>query len=329
MKKTGRILLLLGVVLLGGILSLNLGYSQIPLGDALRAMLSGGEGAQGFIVTQIRLPRILVACLCGAALALSGCILQSITGNPLADPGILGINAGSGLAVLLLLSAFPSLQAEWMVFQPLFAFAGGMITAVFLYLFAYRGGRLSSYYLLIGGIGASAGLSSAMLILGADMENSVYQAVSRWLAGNLWGVSWHHVRMLLPYLLLLVPSALGRAGHLNALTLGDDMATELGLGLRREQRLLLFIAVGLAAAAISVCGAVSFLGLIAPHIARRLVGARHQALLPASLLLGAALLLLSDTLGRSLLENIEVPAGVVTAILSAPYFLYLLRKQRG
>jgi iron complex transport system permease protein len=278
------------------------------------------------VLQQIRLPRIVLAILCGMGLALSGCILQTVTGNPLADPGILGVNAGAGFMVMLFLSLFPALHVSTMVFQPLFAMAGGLLVGLLLYGFSQRNGRLRPDYLLLGGIALSAGFSALMLVMATDMENSSYQLVARWLSGNIWGTSWHQVTALTPYLLLLIPLVASRTGILDLLLLGEDAALALGVRVERERRLLLVAAVALAAVCVSVSGGIGFIGLVAPHIAKRLVGARHGALLPVSLLTGGLLLLVADTAGRSLFQPIEVPVGIVVAVLAAPYFLYLLRK---
>ena len=166
-----------------------------------------------------------------------------------------------------------------------------------------------------------------MLIMSADMENSSYQLVARWLAGNIWGTSWYQVKALLPFLLILLPVLFIRANILDLLLLGEELSLALGVRVERERRILLVAAVALASSCISVSGGIGFVGLVAPHMARKFVGSRHRMLLPASMLLGGILLLLADTAGRSLFQPIEIPVGIIIAIVAAPYFLYLLRKQ--
>lgn len=319
----GLLLFLSGAVLL----SINSGYAKIPYPEVFLSFLNPDD-AQGLVVLlQIRLPRICLAVLCGMGLALSGCILQAVTENPLADPGILGINAGAGFTVMLFLTLFPSLHVSTMLFQPLFAMAGGLLVALLLYGFSKRNGKLRPSYLLLGGIGLSAGFSALMLMMASNMENSSYQLVARWLAGNIWGTSWHQVKALLPYLVLFVPLLCSRANALDLLLLGEEASLALGVRVERERRILLVVAVALASSCISVSGGIGFVGLVAPHMARRFVGGRHRALIPASMLLGGLLLLLADTMGRSLFQPIEIPVGIVISILAAPYFLYLLKKQ--
>lgn len=210
----------------------------------------------------------------------------------------------------------------------MFALAGGLISAGLLWVLARRQGRLDPQLLILAGIGLAAFFSALMLIMGSNMENSSYQLVARWLAGNLWGSSWYHVRVLWPWLLLLVPLLLAQSRAMDVLALGALQAQALGLAVNRERIKLLFLSVALASVCISVCGGISFIGLAAPHIARRLSATPRQAhRLPATLLWGALLLPAADTLGRSLPWELEIPAGIVVAILAAPYFLYLLRRR--
>jgi iron complex transport system permease protein len=311
----------------GMLASLNCGYSHIPRADVVKSFFIPRESDYSLILLEIRLPRIVLSILCGMGLALSGCVLQAVTGNPLADPGILGINAGSGFMVMIFHSFFPSLHINSLLYLPLFALIGGMAAAALLYVFSRRNGKISPEYLLLGGIGISAGFSALMLIIGADMENNSYQTVARWMAGNIWGSGWHQVRTLSPYLIVLIPFLFIRAKNIDILALGEESSCALGLKTETERRLLLFTAVGLAASCISVSGGIGFVGLVAPHIARKLVGARHESLLTATMLTGALVLMLADTVGRSLFQPIEIPAGIVVSALAAPYFLFLLRRQ--
>lgn len=330
MNKKHRQGIVLGALLIGIIgailIAINSGYTKIPYRDVFRSFFDIG-GASPNIVFQIRLPRIILAILCGMGLALSGCTLQAIAKNPLADPGVLGINAGAGFMVMLFLTFFPALHIRTMFYQPIFAMVGGLTVAGILYRFSKRNGKIRPSYLLLGGIGVAAGFSSVMLIMAADMENSSYQLVARWLAGNIWGTSWHQVMALLPYLLILIPLLFSKANILDLLFLGDDSSLALGVRVERERRILLIIAVALAASCIAVSGGIGFVGLVAPHLARQFVGGRHHILLPVSMLFGGLLLVLADTIGRSLFQPIEIPVGIVISILAAPYFLILLRKQ--
>lgn len=331
MRKSFRevvvVSVLLGLVFVSVVFSLNAGYSRLPFSQIIQSLFGSADYETNMIIHKLRLPRILVGLLCGGGLGLSGCIFQSVTRNPLSDPGILGINAGAGIAVLVFMVFFPQLHVDSMIFMPLFAFVGGMLVALFLYAFAFRGGRLSSTYFLLAGIGAAAGIHSAMLIMSTGLENSNFQMLSRWLVGSLWGTNWSHVFTLLPYLSILIPIVFSRARNMDVLILGNELAAGLGLRVERERRLLLFLAVGLSAACIAVCGGLSFVGLVSPHIAKRIIGARHRFILPASVFIGMLLCILSDAVGRVVIAPMELPVGVIVSVVSAPYFLYLLRKQ--
>lgn len=320
-------LVLLLLIALGVLLSVNSGYAKIPYPTVFQSLLHPSSGEASVVVIQFRLPRIVLSLLCGMGLALAGCAMQTVTGNPLADPGILGINAGAGFSVMLFLAFFPSLHTRTMVFQPIFAIAGGLCTTGILYLFAKRRGKLHPAYFLLGGVGLAALFSSFMLIMASNMDNSSYQIVARWLAGNIWGTSWYQVKTLLPYLLLLVPILFARMNVLDILTLGENPALALGVRVERERRILLFASVALTSVCVSVSGGIGFVGLVSPHIARRVIGGRHRALMPVSMLFGALMLLLADTLGRSAFQPREIPVGIVISVLAAPYFLFLLRKR--
>lgn len=319
--------LILGIIGTAIIVAINSGYAQIPYFEIFASFLFPETAEYATVVLKIRLPRIVVALLCGMGLALSGCALQAITQNALADPGILGINAGAGFMVLVFFTFFPVLHLYGNLFMPIFAMIGGVLVVAFLYGFARRKGQLKTGYLLLGGIAASAGFSALMLIIGADMENNSYQSVARWMAGNIWGVSWFNVITLLPYLTFFSLVLFSRIQVMDLLALGEDCAIALGVSLEKERRILLVTAVGLAASCISVSGGIGFVGLVSPHLARRLVGGRHKYLIPTTALMGGLLVLLADTIGRSLFLPIEIPVGIILSILAAPYFFYLLRKQ--
>lgn len=325
-KQALMIIAILSLLLVAAMLSVNSGYAKVPFSTAFHSIFQPHADGTSVVVAQFRVPRIVLAVLCGMGLALAGCVMQTVTGNPLADPGILGVNAGAGFAVMLFLTFFPALHIRTMTYQPVFAIAGGLCTTGLLYLFAKRNGKLLPVYFLLGGIGLAALFSSFMLIMAADMDNSSYQLVARWLAGNIWGTSWHQVLALLPYMFILVPILLTRTNVLDILLLGENTALSLGIAVERELKLLLIVSVALTSACVSVSGGISFVGLVAPHMARRLIGGRHRALMPASMLLGALLLLLADTLGRSAFQPREIPAGIVISVLAAPYFLFLLRR---
>lgn len=284
-----------------------------------------GNGDHALVVRLFRWPRILVAALVGAALALSGAILQGITRNPLADPGILGINSGAALAAVLLLTF---LQGAPLEVLPLAALAGGLGAAALIYLLAWRGGSSALRLILVGiGVAAvSSALVNLMLVFG-DVRD-VQQALV-WLAGSVYGKSWEHVGIMLMCCLLLMPPCFVLARSLNALALGDSNAAGLGVRLEPTRLMLTLLSVALAATAVSVAGTIGFVGLVAPHIARRLVGPHHEGLIPTALLCGALLVVAADLVGRSVLAPTQLPAGLITALIGGPYFIWLLARTRS
>ncbi|SDC12380.1 iron complex transport system permease protein [Pelagirhabdus alkalitolerans] len=315
------------LILLMLIISMNTGHIRLSPLELFETFLGEGTDRQRLILFQFRLPRIVLSVLVGMALAVSGCILQGISRNALADPGILGINAGAGLAVVLFISFFPSTTEAPVFLLPFVALLGSGITAFLIYLLSYKKGEgISPVRLLLTGIAIAAGISAAMIVLTLKLDSETYQFVAIWLAGSIWGSNWRFVLSLLPWILIFIPLVIAKARIIDTLNLGDVRATGLGLAIEKERLLLLGVAVALAGAGVSVSGGIGFVGLIAPHMARQLVGARHQFVIPVSAMLGGLLLLVADTIGRVILQPSEIPAGIVVAIIGAPYFLYLLVK---
>lgn len=331
MKRFRFVLLILSVlIVVSFIISMNTGYIKLTPVEVFKTLFGYGTDQQSLILFEFRLPRIVIAILVGMALAVSGCILQSISGNPLADPGILGINAGAGLAVILFISFFPDKVGTTILLFPVLAFLGAALTAAVIYGLAYkRHEGISPTRLLLTGVAVAAGISAAMIVLTLRLNSENYQFVATWLAGSIWGSNWTFVLALLPWLLVLFPYVYTKAQVLNVMNLGDMTASGLGISIEKERRLLLFAAVGLAGASVSVSGGIGFVGLICPHLARQLVGARHQYLLPTSAFLGGVLVLIADAIGRWILQPSEIPTGVVVAIIGAPYFLYLLSRSKA
>ncbi|EUJ27160.1 Iron-uptake system permease protein FeuC [Listeria grayi] len=310
--------------------SVNAGYSKIPFLDIWKTFFGLGTPQQQLIITEFRLPRIVVALLVGAGLAVSGAILQGISGNGLADPGILGINNGAGLAVMLYISFFPSTIDVPVLFMPLVGFVGAIITAFVVYGLSYsRKEGLLPNRLLLTGIAIAAAISALITVLSVRLDPLNYQKYAEWVAGNIWASSWQYVFALLPWFVVTCLIAVWKAKTLDILGFGDQIATGLGVRVEREKFILLIVAVALAAACVSVSGGIAFVGLIGPHIARSLVGSEHKWLLPVSALAGGLLLLLADTIGRLIIQPSEIFAGIVVAVIGAPYFLYLLAKAKS
>lgn len=326
-RRVPTVLLTLLLVTLAAI-ALNVGQGEYPIPplEVLKTILGleTDNPDYPFVVNTLRLPRTLVAYLAGVGLAISGTILQGVIRNPLADPSIIGINAGASLAAVTLIVLIPSVS---LFALPLSAFGGALAVSVLIYLLAWDKGSSPIRLILIGvGLDAiSRALTTLMLTFGEI--NSVSQALV-WLTGSVYGRTWEHVWSLLPWLVVLVPLAFVLAKQLNALNLGDDVARSLGSQVEWQRGLLLLVSVALVGASVATAGTIAFVGLIAPHLGRQLVGPTHEGLIPISALMGGLIVVLADWLGRVLFAPIELPCGVITAAVGAPYFLYLLVRNR-
>lgn len=320
--------LLLALIVATVAIGMGLGYSSLSYNRLLPTLFGHGTFKETFVLYSIRLPRILITLLAGMALALSGAILQGMTRNDLADPGILGINSGAGVAVAIFF-LFPPIQAgSFIYFLPLAAFLGALATAGLIYAFAYsRHTGLQPVRLVLAGVGMSMALSGAMIVLISSAERAKVDFIAKWLAGTIWGADWPFIWAFLPWLVILIPYALFNAQKLNLLALDEPAAIGLGLSITKERLKLLLTAVALAASAVSVTGGIAFIGLLAPHIAKVLVRPRHQLSLPIAVLMGGWLLLAADTAGRQWTDPDGIPAGIMVALIGAPYFLYLLLKK--
>ncbi|QDI92080.1 iron ABC transporter permease [Salicibibacter halophilus] len=309
-------------------LSLQMGTMTIAPPDVLRTLMGDGTEQHALVLFEFRLPRMVIALLAGAGLAVSGLILQSLSRNELADPGILGINAGAGLAIVLFIYFFQgsyTTLGDTIFALPLFAFVGAITAAFLIYTLAWKKG-VTPIRLVLVGIGLNAGFTAILIVFQLRMNPNDFMQATVWLNGDIWGTSWANTLAVLPWILLLIPLVIAHARTLNILRLGDPPAVSLGVKVERNRRHLLVWAVMLAGVSVSVGGAISFLGLVAPHIARRLVGPRHQAMIPTAALMGALILLFADMIGRNVLSPSEIPVGIVVAVIGAPYFLYLLMK---
>ncbi|QWB31775.1 MULTISPECIES: FecCD family ABC transporter permease [Exiguobacterium] len=319
---------LLALLIATLVVSIGLGPASLSYDRLLPTLLGNGSFKEEFVLYSLRLPRLLITVMAGMALALSGAILQGITRNELADPGIIGINTGAGVAVALFFLYFPTDVGSFIYLLPIAAFLGALVTATAIYLFSYdRVQGLQPIRLILTGVGFSMALSGIMVILISSTRREKVDFIAKWLAGNIWGTDWIFVYSLLPWLLVLIPLTFYKANKLNLLALNEPVAIGVGVAIEKERIQLLLTAVALAAAAVSVTGGISFIGLMAPHIARALVGPRHQFFLPIALLLGGWLLAFADTIGRNIAGPDGVPAGIVVALIGAPYFIYLLLKK--
>ncbi len=310
-------------------LGINAGYTELGPDDILRILTGGGTSKEQLVVMEFRLPRIILALLIGAGFSLSGCVLQGVTRNPLADPGLLGINAGAGIIVIIFIILSGSFTFSSVFALPLFALIGAVITGGIIYrLSQSRNHGISPIRLVLNGVAIQAGINAIMTLIVIKLDDSQHEFLAKWQAGSIWSANWKFVLALLPWIIGGMAMLLSMARRMDVLTMGDEISCGLGVAVVRDKRTLLFTAIALAAACVAVSGSISFVGLIAPHLSRRLVGAKHGLLLPACAMVGALLMLLSDTVARTLIEPSEIPTGIVVSILGAPYFIYLMISNR-
>ncbi len=320
-KRTIIIILFAALAFAGFIFSIVAGSVDIPLAEIWQSINGTHGGVHEKIIMNIRLPRTVVAVLVGINLSLSGAILQAVMKNPLADPHIIGISSGAGLAGIAILLMLP--DESWLV-TPV-AFLGAMAAAVCIYILAWKNG-IRPVRIILAGVAVSAFLGAGISALMIFYSDRVHSALM-WMVGGLSARSWPHVEMMWPYTLLGVILALIGARSINILQLGDDIAKGLGLRVELTRILLTAVAALLAASAVSVVGLLGFVGLIVPHAARLMVGTDYRFLLPASAILGAAVVTISDTIARVAFSPVELPVGILMAVFGAPFFLFLLRRE--
>lgn len=317
----------LGLVVLAAAVNIGRGDFPLSVGEVLTVLLGGGERGQRFIVLDLRLPRALTGMLVGAALGVAGAITQTVARNPLASPDVLGVTAGASAAAVLLIvlggsSATVGALGDTLGL-PLAALLGGLLTALLLVALAWRRGIEGHRLVLIGvGIAAVGSAVTSWLLTRAEITDAARAVV--WLTGSLNARGWEHVVPVGAALVVLVPVALLRGFGLGALALGDDTARGLGVRVDRERAVLIVVAVALAAVATASAGPIAFVALVVPQICQRLVGAARPPLL-GSAVYGALLVLAADLVARTVLP-VELPVGIVTAVLGAPYLLFLLTR---
>lgn len=317
------------------IFSAAYGPANIPYGDVARLLLRGIGLPVGLdlpqsdftIVNTIRLPRILIGALVGAALACSGAAMQGLFRNPLADPGLLGVGAGGALAAVLTITSGLAALSLWTL--PAAAFIGALMAAILVYSLSVTRGRADVSTLLLAGVAVSAflgAITSAILLFTKDYN--AIMAILSWLVGGLAGRGWDHLRVAVLPILLAMLATFAYSRDLNLLLAGEETAQSLGVNVPRSRLILLIVCSLMTGAAVSIAGGISFVGLIVPHMLRLIVGPDHRVLLPASALGGAIFLTLADTVARLVLQPAELQVGIVTALLGAPFFLFLLWRQR-
>lgn len=326
-RRVFIVMLVLAVLLVIGVwVDINAGYRQISLEQLWQIIIGQGEKGMAYTLIQLRLPRVLTSLLVGVGLAVAGCVIQGVSRNDMAEPGILGINAGAGLFVAIFIVFFTGSGLTSSVALPLLAFGGSICAALVDYRLALTRQGLSPRRLLLIGVAMSTAISSVTTMLMLRMSDGEYAFVQNWLSGSIWGATWPNVAMLLVGLAVLTAFVFYKSRTLNVLALGPQTATGLGVCVSRQTVLLLAAAIGMSSLCCAVGGGLSFVGLVCPHLSRKLVGPNFRVLLGTTVLVGALLMVVSDIISRTLLSPNEIPIGIVAAVIGAPYFLYLLIK---
>ena len=331
-NKNKKFIIVISVLLLmifgTFLISLNTGSLSISPSDVIKTLIGQGSKAHEIAIFKLRLPRIVIGILVGTALAISGTILQGVTKNDLADAGILGINSGAALFVVVYIylmngNVYDGVSNLTIFTMPIVALSGAIFGAFLIYALAWRNGINSSRLLLVG-IGINIAFTSILTIFQLRFTTQEFNRVMAWTNGSIWGASWKYVIAVLPFILVFTLLTLYKSRYLDALNLGDEVATGLGVEVEKERRKLIVFSVVLAGVATSVAGSIGFLGLVAPHIARKLVGPKHIKLIPTSALVGSVILLIDDTIARNIIAPMELPVGIVVAVIGVPYFIYLM-----
>ncbi|MFB5674039.1 FecCD family ABC transporter permease [Paenibacillus terreus] len=316
------LLVLLTVFLVAG---LSVGSTLISPLEVIRHLLGAGNEDYTYIIDTLRLPRMMLAMLVGAALGVSGLILQGMIRNPLGSPDIIGVTGGASVAAVIFITYFAgTFSIDWL---PVAAIAGAACISALIYLLAWKSGVTPIRLVLIG-IGMAAAMSAMttmMMVLGDTVSTT--QAYL-WLTGSVYGAKWDDVYAMLPWVLVFIPFSLFFARTANAQEMGDHVAAGLGVKVQLHRFALLFISVALAGSAVAYAGGISFVGLLAPHISRKLVGRSFGSLVPVSALIGGMIVLLADVVARTAFLPSDLPAGIFVSGIGAPFFIYLLFRNR-
>lgn len=325
MKNKNNIIMMTAITFLIviSIISLLFGSKILSFDELKEALFNSMNSKYGFIVYEYRIPRLLISIMAGIALSISGAIFQGVLRNPLASTDILGIGKGAGFFACMILT----MPIGSFIPLPFVAIVGGIGVGLVLYLLTKKI-KFKGTNIIIMGIAISALFDAGIQYLNINSKGNI-QAVLLWLTGSVWGRGWDEVTILIPFIIIFVPISIIMARKIDILLLGDNIAINLGEMVDKLRIFLLFIAVVLTASSVSVVGTVGFVGLISPHIAKSLVGYKHKLVIPLSGIIGAIVLVTADLIGRTIFAPVEVPIGIVTSIVGAPYFLYLLLRKKS
>ncbi|KNF08283.1 putative iron (III) dicitrate transport system permease protein [Gottschalkia purinilytica] len=325
MKNRTKVLIILSllvVLIFLSLISIKMGSVDIGLKDIIDIIKGQGDSINRGIIIDMRMPRIILAIFVGANLAISGALLQAVMKNPLADPGVTGVSSGASLAAILIMMYFPEMYG----ILPLVAFIGGIIACSLIYLLAWKDG-IDPMRIILSGVAVNAMLGGATSFI-SIMNSESIQGVLMWLNGSLAARGWKEVQFFIPYTILGLILSIVCIKGANLLGLGDEAASNLGLSVNKTRVLISLVAVFLAAISTSAVGVIGFVGLVVPHISRMIIGSDYKFLIPMSCVLGAIVLLLADSFARTLIRPIELPVGIIMAIIGGPFFLFLLRRNK-
>ncbi len=325
-KRTLWVTMLLALAtIIVAIISTGMGEMNISPIEVVKVLLGIGGEQETLIVQEFRLPRIVVGFLVGAALAVAGAILQGLVRNPLAAPDILGITGGASITAVAYLLFFETMSIKWL---PGAAFTGATLVSLLLYALAWKKG-VTPLRLVMIGVGLKIVTSAMVTLLITFSPFLLQNRAVLWLTGSIYGSAWSDVTMIGPWVVILIFLSVIMTGRVNVQQLGSDIATSVGNSVNRDNFMLLLICTALTGTAVAVGGEISFVALLAPHISKQLVGPSFGSVLPVSIFVGALILLIADLIGRMAFAPLDIPVGVFTSAIGAPFFIYLLYKKRN
>lgn len=327
------LLTIFSLIILMIFISLTNGEFNISLMDVFRTLIQIHPSPENeLVIFDFRLPRIIIAGAVGFGLGIAGAAIQGITRNGLADPGILGINAGAGAAIVLFMFLFQGQTnlTGWaaIMIQPLFGLVGGLAAALIIYIISWKNGKLDAQRLLLTGIAIGSGFGALSLFISLKMKATDFEMATVWISGSIYNANWLYIVSILPWLIFLIPIIHKKAALLDFFQLEETSMKALGIAVEKEKSILLLSSIGLVSACVAVSGGISFIGLMAPHIAKRLVGLQHRQVIPVCGAIGMLLVITSDFIAKTVFAPIELPVGIVISIIGVPYFIYLLVKDK-
>ncbi len=332
LKYSFVIIVLLLLILFAFYLHLTNGMFNISVIEVFETLFNLNDNEKfRLVVFEFRLPRIIISILIGIGLSIAGLFLQGITKNELADPGILGINSGASAAVIMYMyfvnfnSSVSDGSNFFSIFaMPIFGFIGGILAAILILLFSRNNNKMDMQRLILTGIAINSGFSAISMLFSMKMNSSDFEFAAIWQAGSIYNANWSFIYMMLPWIIILGAYLYKKVHLLDYFQLEESSIVSLGINLEKEKRKLLFACVGLISSCVCVAGNIGFIGLMAPHIARQLVGIKHRKLMPVTALVGVFLLILSDFISKTVFAPSELAVGIVISIIGIPYFIYLL-----